>query len=88
LVVIVFVQFVETHGPLDVRWSGITPKDQGHRFDAPELGERDRLGATAVGEGEIGGQITGLGRLAVEFLLDRHNPPAVLDDEFGIVDQF
>jgi len=55
---------------------------------ASKLGERNSLGATAVGEGKIGSQITSFGSPAVEFNLDRHYPSAVLKDESGIIDEF
>lgn len=88
LLVILFVEFVETHGPLDIWWSGVTPKYQSHGFNTPKLGKRNRISPTGVGEGEIRGPITCPGSLAIQFLLDWHGPFAVLDHVFRIIEQF
>lgn len=86
--VILLIDVLEAHGPLDERWSSVTTKDQGHRLLAPKLGEGHSIRSAAVGERKIGSHIASLRRLPIQLLLNRHKLSAVLDDLFGAVEQF
>jgi hypothetical protein len=61
LVVILFIYIMETPGPLDIRRSRETPKDETHGLGSSEFGKADRFFTVYITEFKIRGHVPFLG---------------------------
>jgi len=69
LVMMLFVEVMETHRPPDERRSGVTAEDQRNRFLNMEVREANRILPVCVPKFEIRGHVSNLWSKGIQFLL-------------------
>jgi hypothetical protein len=70
-ITVLLIEFLETHGPITERRSGVAPKDEGDRAFASEVGESNLDVTFRILQFEIRGEVADLGRFGVQSKLPR-----------------